>query len=90
MSNKLTFFNSILLTLSTIFTLSAIVTNFVACSNETGKTPGIEEKPGLAGKTISFKTSEDIIASIIAKLNSLNVSIFDMSSTLKGIKELVK
>ena len=54
MNNKLTSFNSILLTISTIFTLSAIVTNFVACSNETGKTPGTEEKPGLAGKAISF------------------------------------
>lgn len=46
--------------------------------------------PEISGKTVSFKTSEDIIASIIAKLNSLNVSIFDMASTLRGIKELIK
>ncbi len=51
---------------------------------------GYEVNPKIQGKTISFKASENTITSIIAKLNTLNISIFDMTTTLKGIKELIK
>lgn len=46
--------------------------------------------PNIQGKTISFRASESTISSIISKLNALNVSIFDMTTTLRGIKELIK
>lgn len=51
---------------------------------------GYEVNPKLSGKNISFKASENTITSIISKLNKLNISIFDMTTTLKGINELIK
>ena len=49
-----------------------------------------EVSPKIAGKTISFKASEGTITSVIEKLNKSNISIFDMTTTLKGIKDLIK
>ena len=51
---------------------------------------GYDVSPKLLGKTISFKAAENTISSIISKLNNSNISVFDMTTTLKGIKELIK